>query len=151
MEIICIRNLYRIFCLIFLSVQSIAQNTPNINKIGHEGIRLTNFNVEYSCTPSRITLLTGRYAVLCDEDYYTGTTLWENTIAEHVKSAGYATAFFRKWDIGGENWKGKRETTNQGFDEWYGIPGTSHVSQYSTMNDFPQNLEVPFVWEGKKG
>ena len=36
--------------------------TPNIDKIGNEGIRLTNFNVEYSCTPSRIALLTGRYA-----------------------------------------------------------------------------------------
>lgn len=48
--------------------------TPNIDKIGNEGIRLTNFNVEYSCTPSRIALLTGRYATRVGEDYNLGTT-----------------------------------------------------------------------------
>src|SRR5262245_65430791 len=37
--------------------------TPRIDQIGREGMRLTNFNVEYSCTVSRIALLTGRYAV----------------------------------------------------------------------------------------
>ena len=36
--------------------------TPNIDQIGKEGIRLTNFNVEYSCIPSRAAILTGRYA-----------------------------------------------------------------------------------------
>ncbi|MGE0589951.1 MAG: sulfatase-like hydrolase/transferase, partial [Cyclobacteriaceae bacterium] len=36
--------------------------TPNIDRIGEEGIRLTNFNVEYSCIPSRAAILTGRYA-----------------------------------------------------------------------------------------
>ena len=37
--------------------------TPNIDRIGNEGIRLTNFNVEYSCIVSRNALMTGRYAV----------------------------------------------------------------------------------------
>lgn len=178
MKIISINFLFSMICLNFLFLQSSAQNkpnivlifpdnlgigevsayggvrgvpTPNIDKIGQDGIRLTNFNVEYSCTPSRIALLTGRYATRCGEDYYSGTTLWENTIAEHLKSAGYATALYGKWDIGGDNWKGKREPTNQGFDEWYGIPGTSHVSQYSTMKDFPTNQEIPHIWEGKFG
>ena len=35
-------------------------DTPNIDRIGAEGIRLTNFNVEFSCTVSRAALLTGR-------------------------------------------------------------------------------------------
>ncbi len=125
--------------------------TPNIDKIGKEGIRLTNFNVEYSCTPSRIALMTGRYAARAGEDYYAGTTLWENTIAEHLKSAGYATALFGKWDLGAENWIGKREPTNQGFDEWYGIPGTSHFSQFTAMKGFPKNQEIPYIWEGIAG
>ncbi len=125
--------------------------TPNIDKIGNEGIRLTNFNVEYSCTPSRIALLTGRYAARAGDDYYTGTTLWEKTIAEHLKTAGYATALFGKWDIGGESWLGKREPTNQGFDEWYGIPGTSHFSQFTSMKGFPKNQEIPYIWEGVAG
>src|SRR5262245_27760995 len=37
--------------------------TPRIDQIGAEGIRLNNFNVEFSCTVSRAALLTGRYAV----------------------------------------------------------------------------------------
>lgn len=125
--------------------------TPNIDKIGREGIRLTNFNVEYSCTPSRIALLTGRYATRAGEDYNAGTTLWENTIAEMLKPLGYASALYGKWDLGGEKWHTQRAPTNQGFDEWYGIPGTSHVAQFSSMPGFPKNQEVPFVWEGVEG
>jgi len=37
--------------------------TPRIDRLAAEGIRLTNFNVEFSCTVSRAALLTGRYAV----------------------------------------------------------------------------------------
>ncbi|WP_430935841.1 sulfatase-like hydrolase/transferase [Saccharicrinis sp. 156] len=125
--------------------------TPNIDGIGEEGIRLTNFNVEYSCTPSRIALLTGRYATRACDKYYKGATLWENTIAERLKSVGYATALYGKWHIGGDDWRGKREPTQQGFDEWYGIPGTTHVSQFSSMEGFPKNHEVSYIWKGKAG
>ncbi len=126
--------------------------TPNIDKIGKEGIRLTNFNVEYSCTPSRIAILTGRYAARAGEDYYAGTTLWEETIAERLKSIGYSTALFGKWDLGGPQWHLNREPTDQGFDEWYGIPGTTHVSQFSSMHGFdPKNQPTPYVWEGSTG
>ncbi|WP_396590468.1 sulfatase-like hydrolase/transferase [Allomuricauda sp. R78024] len=126
--------------------------TPNIDRIGAEGMRLTNFNVEYSCTPSRIAILTGRYAVRAGEDYYAGTTLWEETIAERLKSVGYSTALFGKWDLGAKNWHGKREPTNQGFDEWYGIPGTTHVSQFPSMDGFDPNLQpAPYIWEGNVG
>jgi arylsulfatase len=125
--------------------------TPNIDRIGKEGIRLTNFNVEFSCTPSRIALLTGRYAARAGDDYYSGTTLWENTIAENLKSVDYATALFGKWDIGGEEWLGKREPTNQGFDEWYGIPQTAHFSQFTSMKGFPKDEDIPYIWEGITG
>ena len=36
---------------------------PNIDSIAAQGIRLDNFNVEFSCTVSRAALLTGRYAI----------------------------------------------------------------------------------------
>lgn len=126
--------------------------TPNIDRIGTEGMRLTNFNVEYSCTPSRIAILTGRYAVRAGEDYYSGTTLWEETIAERLSAIGYATALFGKWDLGAKDWHGKREPTQQGFDEWYGIPGTTHVSQFPTMEGFDPTLQpAPYIWEGTTG
>jgi arylsulfatase len=91
--------------------------TPNIDRIGNEGIRLTNFNVEYSCTPSRIAIMTGRYAVRAGEDYYSGTTLWEEMLPERLKLEGYATALYGKWDLGAKDWLGNREPTDQGFDQ----------------------------------
>ena len=126
--------------------------TPNIDGIGEEGMRLTNFNVEYSCIPSRIAILTGRYATRTGENYFKGIPLWEKTIAEGLKSVGYATGLFGKYDIGGPNWQGVREPMDQGFDEWYGIPGTSHVAQFSSMEGFDQSTQpVPYIWEGISG
>ena len=37
--------------------------TPRIDKLATEGMRLTNYNVEAQCTPSRAALMTGRYAI----------------------------------------------------------------------------------------
>ncbi|MDH3954699.1 MAG: sulfatase-like hydrolase/transferase, partial [Gammaproteobacteria bacterium] len=37
--------------------------TPQIDSLADEGLRLTNFNVEVQCTPSRSALMTGRYAI----------------------------------------------------------------------------------------
>ena len=37
--------------------------TPRLDQLAAEGLRLTNFNVEVQCTPSRSTILTGRYAI----------------------------------------------------------------------------------------
>jgi len=37
--------------------------TPRIDKLATEGTRLTNFNVEAQCTPSRSALMTGRFAI----------------------------------------------------------------------------------------
>ena len=36
--------------------------TPRLDRLAAEGLRLNNFNVEFSCTVSRAALLTGRYA-----------------------------------------------------------------------------------------
>ena len=127
--------------------------TPSLDRLGTEGLRLTNFNVEYSCVVSRIALLTGRYAVRSGNgDEATGMTLWETTIAEGLRTQGYATGLFGKWHVGGSDWLGKREPTNQGFDEWYGIPGTSHVSQFPSFDGFPSSgEEVPLRLGGPHG
>src|SRR5262245_48899228 len=37
--------------------------TPSIDKLASEGLRLTNMNMEAPCTPSRSSILTGRYAI----------------------------------------------------------------------------------------
>jgi arylsulfatase len=126
--------------------------TPNIDRIAAEGIRLTNFNVEYSCVVSRIALLTGRYAVRTGEGYRGGMTLWEVTIAEALRSVGYATALFGKWHVGGNDWEGRREPTDQGFDEWYGIPLSSNTAQFTSLEGFDSaRVDIPFIWEGRVG
>jgi arylsulfatase len=121
--------------------------TPRLDALAREGMRLTNFNVETFCTPSRTALLTGRYGVRSGTLLYrppvTGMTLWEVTLAELLQPLGYATAMYGKWHVGNAT---DRAPTHQGFDEWYGIPHSSNEAQKST---FPG--EVPQIWEGRKG
>ena len=62
--------------------------TPELDRLASEGLRLTNFNVEVQCTPSRSALMTGRYAIRrgngtvpLGEGVY-GLVQWEETVAE---------------------------------------------------------------------
>jgi arylsulfatase len=126
--------------------------TPRLDKLAAQGMRLNNFNVEFSCTVSRAALLTGRYAVRTGAAQAGGMTLWEITIAEALKPLGYATALYGKWHVGGDRWAGRRGPTEQGFDEWYGIPLTSNEAQTTTLPAFnPATMEAPYIWEGKTG
>jgi len=124
--------------------------TPRIDKLAAEGIRLNNFNVEYSCTVSRAALMTGRYAIRTGATQRGGITLWEVTIAEALKSIGYATGLFGKWHLGGDAPEGKREPSHQGFDEFYGIPRTSNEAQTTVANG-STTPGSSYIWEGKAG
>ena len=110
--------------------------TPELDALAAEGLRLTNFNVEVQCTPSRSAIMTGRYAIRSGngavplgEGVY-GLVQWEVTMAEMLSEAGYATGMYGKWHLG--RTKG-RFPTDQGFDEWYGIPNTTDESVYSSL------------------
>jgi arylsulfatase len=136
--------------------------TPRIDKLATEGMRLLNFNVEAQCTPSRAALMTGRYAIRsgCGSVPITtgmyGLTQWEVTMAEMLSVAGYATGMFGKWHLG--HTKG-RFPTDQGFDEWYGIPNSTDESLWPDQAQFnevvKENLSsyaVPeYIYAGKKG
>jgi arylsulfatase len=124
--------------------------TPRLDRLAGEGIRLNNFNVEYSCTVSRAALLTGRYAIRSGATQPGGITLWEVTIAEALKSIGYATALFGKWHLGGDVPEGRREPTHQGFDEFYGIARTSNEAQ-TTIAQGQKTPGTSFIWEGRTG
>jgi len=124
--------------------------TPRLDKMAAEGLRLTNFNVEFSCTVSRAALMTGRYAIRTGATQGQGITLWEVTIAEALKSVGYGTGLFGKWHLGGDAPEGKREPTHQGFDEYYGIPRTSNEAQ-TTIANGSTHPGTSFIWEGRAG
>jgi len=114
--------------------------TPNIDSIAAEGLQLTNYNVEAECVPSRAALMTGRYGIRTrqrpDGDprgpWY-GITQWELTLPEMLSEAGYSTAIFGKWHLG--NTEG-RYPTDQGFDEWIGIPRSSDRAFWPDSNSF---------------
>ena len=129
--------------------------TPRLDQIAAEGLRLTNFNVEVQCTPSRSALMTGRYAIRSGngtvplgEGVY-GLVQWEVTIAEMLSEAGYATGMFGKWHLGRTE---GRFPTDQGFDEWYGVPNSTDESVYSSLQDFAESgVAETWVMDGKKG
>ena len=77
--------------------------TPRIDQLAADGLRLTNFNVENQCTPSRAALMTGRLPIRSGIGKAMaagapgGLHPWEITIAEMLGDAGYRTAMFGKW------------------------------------------------------
>jgi len=127
--------------------------TPNIDNLAHEGLRLTNFNVEPQCTPSRSALLTGRHPIRSGTTKVVwgmlyGLTQWEKTMPELLSDNGYATGMFGKWHLGDS--KG-RFPTNQGFDEWYGIANTTDESQYTSQFQYDNKVgSQPFIQESTR-
>jgi arylsulfatase len=129
--------------------------TPELDKLADEGLRLTNFNVEVQCTPSRSAIMTGRYAIRSGngtvplgEGVY-GLVQWEVTMAEMLSEAGYTTGMYGKWHLGRTP---GRFPTDQGFDEWYGVPNSTDESVYSSLQGFAESgAAETFVMDGKKG
>ena len=132
--------------------------TPRIDSLAKEGMKLLNFNVEAQCTPSRAAIMTGRYAIRTGNGQVPlgtgiyGLTQWEYTMAEMLSDAGYETGMFGKWHLGDS--KG-RYPTDQGFDEWYGIPNSSDESYWPDNDLFRQGVhpQAKFenVMEAKRG
>ncbi len=93
--------------------------TPRIADLATEGLSLMRMYTEPSCTPTRVAMMTGRYAVR------TGTTEakavvagdglsgWEVTLAEVLSKAGYETVHMGKWHLGDIE---ESLATKQGFD-----------------------------------
>ena len=125
--------------------------TPQMDKLASEGMRLTNFNVEASCTPTRSALMTGRFSVRSGNlrSGATGLVKWEVTIAQLLKQQGYATAAFGKWHLGDEP---GRYPNDFGFDQWYGIPRTSGEALNRTSPGYSVSVKAPqFIMEGMAG
>jgi len=119
--------------------------TPELDKLADEGFRSTNFNVEAQCTPSRANLMTGRYAIRTgnskvpgDLNLPYGLTQWEYTMAEMLGDVGYSTAMYGKWHLGN---KPGRFPTDQGFDEWWGIPNSANVSEWVDNDRLPADIK----------
>ncbi|GGH85892.1 arylsulfatase [Pullulanibacillus pueri] len=101
--------------------------TPNLDQLGMEGLRFTQFYNSARCCPSRASLLTGLYphqtgvGEMTGDDDLPGYRGFLNdqcvTLAEVLGQAGYHTYLSGKWHVG------KKDPIKRGFDEFYGMLG----------------------------
>jgi arylsulfatase A-like enzyme len=100
--------------------------TPEFDRMADEGMRFTQFYAAANiCSPSRVALLTGRYPIrsgICHvffPRHAGGIPEREITIAEALKTKGYATACVGKWHLGHLKPFLPRQ---HGFDYYFGLP-----------------------------
>ena len=131
--------------------------TPNLDRMAEEGVVFTDFYVTSGvCSPSRSSLMTGSYAQRVD--MHVNARPWgsvgrqvlfpkaqkglnpkEVTIAELLKSQGYATACIGKWHLGDQP---EFLPTRQGFDYYYGIPYSNDMNRDFCPLPLMRNEEV---------
>ncbi|TNF36112.1 MAG: sulfatase [Gammaproteobacteria bacterium] len=99
--------------------------TPSLDKLAAQGVEMQQFYTSSMCTPSRASLMTGRYpnryglqtaVILSAARYGLATDEW--LLPQALKEAGYTTAIIGKWHLGHADrkfWPKQR-----GFDYQYG-------------------------------
>jgi arylsulfatase A len=122
--------------------------TPHVDRLAAEGTKFTSFYVASGvCTPSRAALMTGCYPRRVNmHESDNGTPVLqpvarkglhpdEVTIAEVLKSAGYATMCVGKWHLGDQP---GFLPTRQGFDEFFGIPYSDDMTKDKRPDVWPE-------------
>jgi arylsulfatase A-like enzyme len=118
--------------------------TPNIDRIGNEGVAFTDYYAQQSCTAGRAAFITGQNPIR------TGLTKVgmpgapqgfpdeDPTIAELLKPMGYVTGQFGKNHFGDQD---KHLPTMHGFDEFFGNLYHLNAEEEPELPDYPKNPE----------
>lgn len=122
--------------------------TPNVDRLASEGTKFTSFYVASGvCTPSRAALMTGCYprrvnmhvsaigGAVLQPVAQKGLNPTEVTMAEVLKSAGYATMCIGKWHLGDQP---DFLPTRQGFDDFFGIPYSDDMTKDKKPEVWPE-------------
>jgi arylsulfatase A-like enzyme len=127
-------------------------STPRLDRMAAEGMRLTDFHVTAPiCSPSRASLLTGRYAQRAGLPFVLfptepkGLAPEEITLAELLKQRGYATACIGKWHLG---FLPPLRPGKQGFDYFFGLPYSNDSAKQPADKPFDPVLapvELPLI------
>ena len=116
--------------------------TPNIDRLATEGMRFTQVYAGATvCAPSRCTLMTGKHQghalVRGNRNPEVALRPEDVTVAEVLKGAGYTTALYGKWGVGGPITSGRPNL--KGFDDFFG-----YLSQWHAHTFYPEHL-----WENE--
>ncbi len=127
-------------------------DTPNIDRLASEGMRFTDFYSAYCvCSASRASLLTGCYQPRINmkgviaPNSKVGLHPDEITIADLLKTKGYATAMVGKWHVGDSS---RTLPTKQGFDTYFGIPYSNDMVRRKGWGNNTPDLDK--IWTLKK-
>ena len=116
--------------------------TPNIDRIARDGMLFTDYYAEQSCTAGRCSFITGQHGMRTGMTKVglpgaaLGLQAEDPTIAELLKSKGYATGQFGKNHLGDRN---EYLPTVHGFDEFYGNLYHLNAEEEPEKRDYPQD------------
>lgn len=128
--------------------------TPHLDRMAREGMKLTSHYAAPVCSPSRAMMMTGCYPkrvlpiphVLFPAGAV-GLHPEEVTVAEVLKSQGYATACVGKWHLGDQP---EFLPTAQGFDQYYGIPYSNDMGTAAEGSKSNPGQPLPSANAAKK-
>ena len=101
--------------------------TPHSDRLARDGIYLDKYYVTPYCSPTRASLLSGKYPLHTGVSHWIrpqstmGLPLQDETLADLLRRAGYATHATGKWHVGHSKWE--QTPTWRGFDSFFGFYG----------------------------
>lgn len=123
-----------------------AVRTPNIDRLAREGLTVSDYYAEASCTAGRAAFITGQYPIrtgltsVGQPGAPLGLKFDDVTLATLLKARGYATGQFGKSHVGDRN---EHLPTVHGFDEFFGLLYHLNVMEQFEQPEFPKNPNFP--------